>query len=276
MENLNIQKLKAINFFYKKWVKKIGWAYHINVENNISESFGALDKLKENLGIIYKPKNKINNLFIDSSFDKSELCKIGKKFETDKSPHNIVKHRHPYTPIYDLIFSTFRRRKINLAEIGIFYNSSINMWRRYFEFAKIFGFDSEKNLIKNAELQNLKDAYYFQMDVKSTNSIKNNLLTLKTNFDILIDDSTHNFFDQVRIIKNFTHYMNTGGITVIEDIPEYDESFSENNFYKELKNFFKFFDSIKFINCDSINKFSGEHYNNKLLILVRNNRKLKQ
>ena len=150
------------------------------------------------------------------------------------------------------------------------------MWRRYFEFAKIFGFDSEKNLIKNAELQNLKDAYYFQMDVKSTNSIKNNLLTLKTNFDILIDDSTHNFFDQVRIIKNFTHYMNTGGITVIEDIPEYDESFSENNFYKELKNFFKFYDSIKFINCDSINKFSGEHYNNKLLILVRNNRKLKQ
>ena len=70
--------------------------------------------------------------------------------------------------------------------------------------------------------------------------------------------------------------MNTGGIIVIEDIPEYDESFSENNFYKELKDFLKFYDSIKFINCDNINKFSGQHYNNKLLILIRNNIKLEQ
>ena len=61
------------------------------------------------------------------------------------------------------------------------------------------------------------NVFYLLMDVKNTSSIQNNfdkLNKLGINFDILIDDSTHSFYDQIRIIKNSTKYMNTGGILV--------------------------------------------------------------
>ena len=265
---------RKINFFYDKWVKKIGWAYNVNQNNKIYENFKNFENISKDLGVVFTPKNNIGDLYIDSTLFQSDLCKIGKKYETDKSPHNLVKHRHPYTAVYDLIFSPFRRKKINICEIGIFYNSSIKMWREYFKEALIFGFDSEPNLIRKAQKDSLENVFYLLMDVKKTDSIQNNfdnLDKLGINFDILIDDSTHSFDDQIRIIKNTTKYINTGGIVVIEDIPQKNPDFNKEKFEDELKGYLKYFDSLKFLNCDNINRFSSFHKNDRLLILTRNN-----
>ena len=265
---------RKINFFYDKWVKKIGWAYNVNQNNKIYENFKNFENISKDLGVVFTPKNNIGDLYIDSTLFQSDLCKIGKKYETDKSPHNLVKHRHPYTAVYDLIFSPFRRKKINICEIGIFYNSSIKMWREYFKEALIFGFDSEPNLIRKAQKDSLENVFYLLMDVKKTDSIQNNfdnLDKLGINFDILIDDSTHSFDDQIRIIKNTTKYINTGGIVVIEDIPQKNPDFNKAKFEDELKGYLKYFDSLKFLNCDNINRFSSFHKNDRLLILTRNN-----
>ena len=84
-----------------------------------------------------------------------ELCMIGKKFQTDKSPFNETMHRHPYT-LFHFYFSIFLRfKRINLAEIGILNNSSIKMWREYFP-AKIFGFEFFDKFIENAKKDKLK------------------------------------------------------------------------------------------------------------------------
>ena len=265
---------KKINFYYDKWVKKIGWAYNVNPSNTIDENFKNYKDISDNHGVVFTPKNNIGDLYVDSTLFQSDLCKIGKKYETDKSPHNLVKHRHPYTAVYDLIFSPYRRKKINICEIGIFYNSSIKMWREYFQEALIFGFDSKPHLIKKAQKDNLENVFYLLMDVKKTDSIQNNfdkLNKLGINFDIIIDDSTHSFEDQIRIIKNSTKYINTGGILVIEDIPKSNPDFAKEKFQNELKEFLKYFDSLRFVNCDNINKFSSTYNNDRLLILTRNN-----
>ena len=148
------------------------------------------------------------------------------------------------------------------------------MWREYFKEALIFGFDSEPNLIRKAQKDSLENVFYLLMDVKKTDSIQNNfdkLNKLGINFDIVIDDSTHSFEDQIRIIKNSTKYINTGGILVIEDIPKSNPDFAKEKFQNELKEFLKYFDSLRFVNCDNINKFSSTYNNDRLLILTRNN-----
>ena len=70
---------RKINFFYDKWVKKIGWAYNVNQNNKIYENFKNFENISKDLGVVFTPKNNIGDLYIDSTLFQSDLCKIGKK-----------------------------------------------------------------------------------------------------------------------------------------------------------------------------------------------------
>ena len=80
-------------------------------------------------------------------------------------------HRHPYTGIYDLLFSSLKDKKINIAEIGILNNASIQMWRDYFTNAQIFGFEFDDDLIKSAKKAKLKKVIYRKIDVTKKKKI---------------------------------------------------------------------------------------------------------
>jgi hypothetical protein len=53
---------------------------------------------------------KINSITIDSSNSITELCTLGVKYPTDKSPYNTDDnlHKHAYTAIYNLLFSNLK------------------------------------------------------------------------------------------------------------------------------------------------------------------------
>ena len=55
------------------------------------------------------------------------------------------------------------------------------------------------------------------MDVKNSKDIKANLEKIKGKLDVLLDDSTHEFEDQIRIIKNSYKFLKKDGIIIIED-----------------------------------------------------------
>ena len=64
---------------------------------------------------------------------------------------------------------------------------------------------------------------------------------MKTKFDIIIDDSTHTFQDQINVIQETYKFLVCGGILVIEDIPRNRKEYQEQRYHKYLKNYYRYF-----------------------------------
>jgi glycosyltransferase involved in cell wall biosynthesis len=218
----------------------------------------------------------IQSVTIDTTGTVSNLCEIAMQFNSDKCPYSketTSGHRHPYTPVYDTLFSSLRTQSINIAEIGIEKNDSINIWRKYFPNADIYGFEYNEQYLQEAINQNLSNVYYEKIDVTNSNNIRETFQTINKKYDILIDDSTHFFEDQIRVIQNSIEYLNEGGILVVEDI---FRNRSEEDYQRELQGILKYFSSATFMTTEHENKFSGDWNNDKLLVLVRNDVKVKK
>jgi len=220
-----------------------------------------------------KNQNLFDKIIIDTSLTNSKLCKLGKKFPTNKSPINLGSHRSGFTGVYNLLFSQFKNKKIILGEIGIEDNNSIKMWGGYFKNASIHGFEIDDKKIKKAKKDNLKKTFYHKINVHSEKSIENSFKKTKNKFDIIIDDSTHIFEDQIRIIKSCYKFINVNGILIIEDIYKFRNKHSEKNYFENLKKFRKYFQDIIFIDCNHVNNYTAGWKNEKILLLIRNNKK---
>ena len=89
-------------------------------------------------------------------------------------------------------------------------------------------------------------------------------------FDIIIDDSSHEFWDQIKIIRNSYRYLNPGGYLIIEDIDSWKDEFYYST---EIwgSNHMNYFSHISFVETNHNNKMTYPFDNDKLLVLVRNN-----
>jgi SAM-dependent methyltransferase len=218
---------------------------------------------------------KINSITIDSTNSITDLCRLGAKYPTDKSPYSTENyntpngsgHRHPYTSVYNFIFSSLRYQKIKLAEIGILDNMSMVCWREYFPKAELFGFEFNPKYLQLGKESELKNTTYDYIDVRSESSIIN-CLDKHGKFDIIIDDSTHIFEDQIRFCKIAYKYLTEGGILIIEDIFRNKD---EENYEQALSEISKYFSTMTFILTEHDLLYSPGWNNDKLLILFRNN-----
>lgn len=201
----------------------------------------------------------------------SELCMIGKKYDTDKSSQrnniNGSRYCHPYTLFYDGLFRDKKNEILNIAEFGILEGSSLLMWREYFKNSQIYGFEYFQHLIDN--FKNKFDNNRITLsniDVTNKNSIVNSLKQLNTMFDVIIEDTTHQFEDQIRVIENSYQYLKPGGILIIEDI---FKSYNENHYITTLKSILPNFQNYYFVELDHVNRNSTGWNNDKLFILVK-------
>ena len=64
-------------------------------------------------------------------------------------------------------------------------------------------------------------------------------------------------------------YMQKNGYLIIEDIFNNRKSHNEENYFKNLNKFQKFFSEIYFVQSEHLNKFSPLYDNDKLLVLVK-------
>ncbi len=220
--------------------------------------------------VLSNNKNEFDKITIDTSQFKTELCKIGKKFDTNKSPYNINGHRSGYTGIYYLLFNKLKNKQFNFAEIGIEKNGSTKMWREFFTDATLYLFEKDETKIKNAINDNLSNSYYSTIDVSSKDSIKNAFSRYQKKFDIIIDDSTHDFNHQIDIIYATKDFLNPGGFLIIEDIFRFKKDHKEKNYYKEISNIKSEFSNIFFIETKHINNFTANWKCEKLLVLIKN------
>ena len=214
---------------------------------------------------------KMETLRINYKNNSSELCEIGKKYDTDKSSqrNNVsnIRHCHPYTLFYDGLFKNKRYEKIRIAEIGILEGASILMWKEYFVNAEIYGFEYDKDFIDNFKNKYNNDRItLIDIDVCDKESIKRSFSKLNIQYDIIIDDSTHQFEDQIRFIENSYQYLKPGGILIIEDIFKY---YDEKDYINRLSPILKYFQDYYFVELDHNNKNSSGWNNDKLFVLIK-------
>jgi predicted O-methyltransferase YrrM len=221
------------------------------------------------IAVLHKRRNE--TLRIDYKTNKSELCELGRIYDTDKSsqrdcPNNIT-YCHPYTLFYENLFRNVKNSPLKIAEIGILHGASLRMWRDYFTNSEIYGFEYDNNLITNFKNSFNNDRITLShIDVTDRTSVIDSFKTLNQTFDIIIDDSTHNFEDQIRIIKNCYQYLRPGGVMIIEDIFRTNR---EEDYITPLYPIIQHFSDYYFLDLDHKNKNSGTWNNDKLFVLTK-------
>ena len=93
------------------------------------------------------------------------------------------------------------------------------------------------------------------------------LKNIDTQFDIMIDDSDHQYISQKKIVRSFLPYIKSGGMIIIEDV--YRSNSAES--YEELlgEELLNQFESVYSIKAEHKNKFSGDWNNDALLVLIK-------
>jgi len=132
------------------------------------------------------------------------LIEIGKKYPSSKNISGFIQ-------LYEKYFSEYKDKKINLLEIGVDNGDSLRIWREYFVNANICGIDINK---KNFTINNTDILIGDQSDYKFLQSIVDKY----KNFDIIIDDGSH---QSKHIIASFNFLfpcLNDNGIYVVEDL----------------------------------------------------------
>ena len=126
---------------------------------------------------------------------------------------------HRYGIIYDLLLNTLRLkigRSLNILELGVsqFGSGSLKAFAKLSIVRHIVGVDLEPYDIPPRQADKIT---FHQLDVYSEKTIK----TLKRThgeFDIIIDDATHERSDQLYFLHNYDQLRSEHGILICEDV----------------------------------------------------------
>ena len=158
------------------------------------------------------------------------LIEIGKKYPTSKNNSGFIE-------LYQKYFDQLKDKKINILEIGVDKGHSLRLWREYFTNANICGIDLYK---RDFTIDNTEILIGDQSDHAFLKSIVNKY----KNFDIIIDDGSHQSQHVISSFKFLFSYLSNNGIYVVEDlqtsyVPRYGGSRFYLNKKKTSMNFFK-------------------------------------
>ena len=185
---------KSLNFPYKFLLNEIRVLFKINKIN--------LDDYKE-----LKNQN-LDNLFIHFNSDKGSKVKINEK----------IQEGHHYSKHYEKYFSKFKNKQnVRILEIGSLFGASAASFLNYFDNAEIYCLDINP-FNMNFHSKKIRPMY---IDTKSKMIIKDVGSFIHGDFDIIIDDGSHNKRDQILALNTFFFKLKKNGLYVIEDTYQY-------------------------------------------------------
>lgn len=218
--------------------------------------------------------SKIPSIKIDYKDTATELCHISKSYNIDKSSlrenpgHNDSNHCHPYSILYNALFREVRQKEMNFAEIGIAEGRSLLMWQEYLPNSRIYGYEHWQKWLDNWKTlcSDKERTQVSSMDVRFDSEIIGSFKASGVLYDCILDDSSHFFYDMIRIIKCSVQFLKPGGMIIIEDIRRsYDEAW----FYNQLESVLDQFQKVFFVDLDHSRRNSGLVQNDKVLILIK-------
>ena len=201
----------------------------------------------------------------------SPLCLIGAHYDTDKSSQRMNvsggRHCHPYTLFYHSLFRSKQNEPLVIAELGILDGASLLMWKDYFPQAMLYGFDVSLGLINQFRIKyNNERTRLGKLDVKDPSSIVEAFRSAGVQFDLIIDDTTHQFEDQLNVIEAVHPYLKPGGMLIIEDI---FLAYKEQDYIDRLEPILDQFQDYYFVSLDHKNRCSTGSDNDKLFVLIK-------
>jgi trans-aconitate methyltransferase len=140
------------------------------------------------------------------------------EFGTDKE------YDHMYcTGFYDKEFLKYKDKQIIITEVGIAKGGSIVLWDEYFDDAHIIGIDNREQGAKE-NTKHLDNVQIVYADAYSETFVESLPMS-----DIIIEDGSHHFVDQVKSIQLYLSKLKPGGVFIIEDIAkmEYCDEFKK-------------------------------------------------
>ena len=206
--------------------------------------------------IIYKLKKKIL-IDIDKVEGKS-LDKLFQFYGSDKGNYFEAGNTkgHGYSDFYTSQLDNLKDNKINILEIGSYAGSSAAAFVKYFSKANIFCLDIN---ISNFKYKSEK-IHVYGIDIKNLSKVKKTLNKIFqenhiNNFDIIIDDCSHNLKDILLTLNFFFRYLKNNGTFIIEDFkhPNYYE-YNRNIDHILIDDLLKNIENKKFFTSSIINE----------------------
>lgn len=125
---------------------------------------------------------------------------------------------HSYIPFYEQLFNSHREKNVNVLEIGIQGGICMLLWQEFFHNAnKIVGVDISLDSVQQKVFESSKKNNKIEM-VQHDATLPSVLDILHDNYDIIIDDGSHQLSHQLDSFNLFKDRLNDGGIYVIEDV----------------------------------------------------------
>lgn len=126
--------------------------------------------------------------------------------------------------IYESYFKRFQNKRIKLLEIGVYNGGSLWTWRNYFPNAEIIGLDIDDYSLKFASPE---DGIRIHLGDQADPIFLQTVIDAEQNFDIIIDDGSHESHAVIASFKFLFPYLNDNGLYIIEDTghsywPDYD------------------------------------------------------
>lgn len=140
----------------------------------------------------------------------------------DKNKTDKGSNRHRYDRFYEQEFVRLKNESINILEIGIGYGGSLNALADYFPNAQIYGID---NVCRKWRKKTDRISC-FMIDIKKKEKVEQILNDKK--FDIIIDDGSHRYDEQLFALKYLIFYLVPKGTYYIEDFYMEDEKARED------------------------------------------------
>lgn len=158
-----------------------------------------------------------------------ELTELAIKYGTDKWG------KHHYTPVYHEMFKDRRNEIQNVLEIGPAEGAGLFMFRDYFPNALIVGLEIDRERVNNLQNKDrievkegnqgsFEDLYWFDDEWNFSD------------FDIVIDDGSHNPIDQIFTFQAIFPYLKKDAKYIIEDVADDDViNILSHKYYFEVK-----------------------------------------
>jgi len=183
---------KIFGYPYKYILEIIRICFSIKKKNLDDKKF---DNLK---------KRSLDDLFIFFNSDKGTKFYFGDK----------IAKGHNYSHLYEKHFSKYKYKKeIKVLEIGSLIGASAASFLKYFDDPEIFCLDVNPFQIQYTS-RRIKKFYLNTRYRKTLNQVSS---YLDFQFDIIIDDASHNKRDQILTLNYFLPKLKSKGIYVIED-----------------------------------------------------------
>tara|TARA_X000001036_G_scaffold379030_1_gene369681 strand:+ start:33 stop:890 length:858 start_codon:yes stop_codon:yes gene_type:complete len=216
----NILLRQIIKKKYLNFLRKIFGSLYKFILRYIKHTllFGItnLDNPKEK----YLYQLKLDDLFIRFNCDKGPFCIWNKK----------KVFTHKYSFFYEKYFSKIKNKKLKILELGSHEGRGIASFYYYFSNAHFYGANINpfQMIYKSDRVTELF------VDVASEEILNNLAHHLNYDFDIIIDDASHNLRDILITFPIFFKKLKTNGVYVIEDLDQFHIFKELNPYVKEL------------------------------------------